>query len=116
MDDIRVLFTAVGKRVELIQEFRNAASVLGKTLKIYGVDIVDTAPALAYCDPVSYTHLDVYKRQPLYSHRIGSNVRIDSGGAGYPYPALPCRLLTHEAKERFVWRRGRPSVPVWDFC
>lgn len=52
MDDIRVLFTAVGKRVELIQEFRNAASVLGKTLKIYGVDIVDTAPALAYCDQI----------------------------------------------------------------
>lgn len=44
------LFTGVGRRVELIQAFRNAALVLDKELKIYGADMTSTAPALAYCD------------------------------------------------------------------
>lgn len=46
----RILFTGVGRRVELVQAFRTAALVLGKELKIYGVDMAGTAPALAYCD------------------------------------------------------------------
>lgn len=47
---IRILFTGVGRRVELLQAFRNAALVLNKELKIYGADMTGTAPALAYCD------------------------------------------------------------------
>lgn len=47
---IRILFTGVGRRVELLQAFRNAALVLNKELKIYGADMAGTAPALAYCD------------------------------------------------------------------
>lgn len=47
---IRVLFTGVGRRVELIQTFREAGLVLNKELKIYGADSSTTAPALAYCD------------------------------------------------------------------
>ena len=47
---MRILFTGVGRRIELIQAFRNAALVLGKDLKIYGADMAGTAPALAYCD------------------------------------------------------------------
>ena len=47
---MRILFTGVGRRVKLIQAFRNAALVLGKNLKIYGADMTETAPALAYCD------------------------------------------------------------------
>lgn len=46
----RILFTGVGRRVELVQAFRTAALVLGKELKIYGADMAGTAPALAYCD------------------------------------------------------------------
>ena len=49
---IRILFTGVGRRVELLQAFRNAALVLNKDLKIYGADMAGTAPALAYCDYV----------------------------------------------------------------
>lgn len=52
MNEIRILFTGVGRRIELLQAFRNAALVLGKTLKIYGADMAGTAPALAYCDHV----------------------------------------------------------------
>ena len=50
MKEIRILFTGVGRRVELLQAFRNAALVLNKELKIYGADKEGTAPALAYCD------------------------------------------------------------------
>lgn len=46
----RILFTGVGRRVELIQAFRQAASYLNVNLKLYGVDITGTAPALAFCD------------------------------------------------------------------
>ena len=47
---MRILFTGVGRRVELLQAFRNAALVLDKELKIYGADMAGTTPALAYCD------------------------------------------------------------------
>lgn len=47
---IRILFTGVGRRIELIQAFRNAALVLDVDLKIYGADMAGTAPALAFCD------------------------------------------------------------------
>ena len=47
---IKILFTGVGRRVELIQAFREAALVLNKELIIYGADMAGTAPALAFCD------------------------------------------------------------------
>ena len=48
--ELRILFTGVGRRIELIQAFREAALVVGVDLKIYGADMTGTAPALAYCD------------------------------------------------------------------
>ncbi len=45
---MNILFTGVGRRIELLQAFRNAALVLNKNLKIYGADMAGTAPALAY--------------------------------------------------------------------
>ena len=50
MKEIRLLFTGVGRRIELIQSFREAAFRSKVTLKIYGADMTGTAPALAYCD------------------------------------------------------------------
>ena len=50
MKELRILFTGVGRRVELLQAFRQAALVLNKKLKLYGADMAGTAPALAYCD------------------------------------------------------------------
>ena len=47
---MNVLFTGVGRRIELIQAFRNAALTLDVDLKIFGADMMGTAPALAYCD------------------------------------------------------------------
>ena len=50
MKQIRILFTSVGRRVELMQAFRKAAMDLNADVVIYGADIVDNAPALFYCD------------------------------------------------------------------
>ena len=50
MKTIRILFTGVGRRVELIQAFRQAANRLNVDLKLYGADLAGTAPALAFCD------------------------------------------------------------------
>lgn len=50
MAEYRILFTGVGRRVELIQAFRQSAFRLGVTLKVYGADTRSDAPALAYCD------------------------------------------------------------------
>ncbi len=50
MKEIHILFTGIGRRIELVQAFRSAALVLNKSIKIYGEDLTTTAPALAYCD------------------------------------------------------------------
>lgn len=60
---MRILFTGVGRRIELLQAFRNAALVLKKELKIYGADLTGTAPALAYCD---YTRRVVAMKDARY--------------------------------------------------
>ena len=49
---MRFLFTGVGRRVELLQAFREAALVLNKELAIYGADMDKSAPACAFCDHV----------------------------------------------------------------
>ena len=50
MRSIRVLFTSVGRRVELMQAFRCAAENKNIGLEIYGADCDMTAPALALCE------------------------------------------------------------------
>lgn len=47
---MNILFTGVGRRVELVQAFRQAALQENIRLRIYGADMNDTAPALVYCD------------------------------------------------------------------
>ena len=46
----RILFTGVGRRVELMQAFRQAANDLNLAVKLYGADMDETAPALVFCD------------------------------------------------------------------
>ncbi len=67
---MNILFTGVGRRIELLQAFRNASLVLNKELKIYGADMAGTAPALAYCD---FTRKVVAMKDPAY---IDSLVKI----------------------------------------
>lgn len=47
---IKILFTSVGRRVELLQRFRAASEQTGIALELYGVDITASAPALSICD------------------------------------------------------------------
>lgn len=47
---MKILFTSIGRRVELIQAFRQAAQKANIDLVIYGADMALDAPALAYCD------------------------------------------------------------------
>lgn len=47
---MKILFTSVGRRVELVQAFRDAARRMRYDLTIYGADLTDSAPALAFCD------------------------------------------------------------------
>ena len=64
---MKILFTGVGRRIELLEAFRNAALVLNKELKIYGADMARTAPALAYCD---YTRKVVAMKNPGYIQNL----------------------------------------------
>ncbi len=46
---MKILFTSVGRRVELMQAFRNASAKIDIPLEIYGADLTDSAPALFFC-------------------------------------------------------------------
>ena len=47
---MKILFTCVGRRVELMQAFQTAAENLNIPLTIIGADITEDAPALFFCD------------------------------------------------------------------
>ena len=47
---MKILFTSVGRRVELMQAFRSASEKTGIALSLYGADLNPNAPALAFCD------------------------------------------------------------------
>ena len=74
MKELRVLFTGVGRRIELIQAFREAALHLGVSLKIYGADMAGTAPSLAYCD---YTRIVCGMRDDNYIPELMEICRKD---------------------------------------
>lgn len=47
---ITILFTSVGRRVELVQQFKKAAQSLSARLWLIGADLSADAPALFYCN------------------------------------------------------------------
>lgn len=52
---MKILFTSVGRRVELVQMFKKASYRLNVNVVIYGADIDMTAPALFFCDKILQT-------------------------------------------------------------
>lgn len=52
---MKILFTSVGKRVELMQAFKKAANDLAIDLTLIGSDLIDTAVALNFCDEIILT-------------------------------------------------------------
>lgn len=49
---MKILFTSIGRRVELVQAFYKAAENMGIDLQIIGADITLSAPALQFCDKI----------------------------------------------------------------
>ena len=47
---MKILFTSVGRRVELVRAFKAAAAEISCDVTIYGGDITESAPALYFCD------------------------------------------------------------------
>lgn len=64
---MKILFTSVGRRVELIQEFRRAAEELNVNLTIIGADITTSAPALYFCDE---TQIVCKIKEPQYISQL----------------------------------------------
>lgn len=94
---MNILFTGVGRRIELLQAFRNAALVLNKELKIYGADMAGTAPALAYCD---YVRRVVAMKDPGYIQNLLNICAADN--INLLIPTIDTDLLVlSENKERF---------------
>lgn len=95
---MKILFTGVGRRTELLQAFREAALVLHKPLKIYGADMAGTAPALAYCD---YTRKVLAMKDPGYIDNLLTICKED--GINLIVPTIDTDLLVlSENKERFA--------------
>lgn len=94
---MRILFTGVGRRIELLQAFRSAALVLNKELNIYGADMAGTAPALAYCD---YTRKVVAMKNEQYINNLLEICIADS--IDLLIPTIDTDLLVlSENKEKF---------------
>ena len=94
---MRILFTGVGRRIELLQAFRNAALVLNKDLKIYGADMAGTAPALAFCD---YTRKVVAMKDSGYIQNLLDICEADH--IDLLIPTIDTDLLVlSENKEKF---------------
>lgn len=74
MKELHILVTGVGRRVELMQAFRSAATNLDVNLKLYGADMAGTAPALAYCD---YTRLVCGMKEKGYINELLSICKQD---------------------------------------
>ena len=92
----RILFTGIGRRVELIQEFRRAADCLAVKLVIYGADMTETAPALAFCD---YTRSVCGMRDPEYITQLLDICRNDNIDLLIPTIDTDLLVLSKNKKE-----------------
>lgn len=94
---MKILFTSIGRRVELVQQFRQAANTLDEELSLYGADISDTAPALYFCDhQVKVCRID----DPSYIIQLMGICRAECINLLIPTIDTDLLLLA-EAKEQF---------------
>ena len=96
MKEIHILVTGVGRRVELMQAFRQAALQLDINLKIYGADMAGTAPALAYCD---YSRKVCAMRDPDYIHQLVEICLADKIDLVMPTIDTDLLVLSQNVKE-----------------
>lgn len=95
---MRILFTSVGRRVELMQAYRAAAQELGIELMIYGTDITENAPALQYCDS---TQIVCRIREPQYIPQLLAICEKEKIDALIPTIDTDLLLLSQN-KEKFT--------------
>lgn len=107
---MNILFTGVGRRIELIQAFRNAALVLKKDLKIYGADMAGTAPALAYCN---HSRRVVAMKNPEYIDNLLQICKDDSIDLLIPTIDTDLMVLS-ENKEKFETAGTRVMISAPD--
>lgn len=98
MSELHILFTGTGRRVELLQAFRQAALRLGVNLKIYGADMAGDAPASAFCD---YSRKICAMRDADYIPQLLEICRRDS--IDLLIPTIDTDLIVlSENRERFM--------------
>lgn len=65
MGELRILFTGVGRRVELVQAFRQAGLVLNQKVIIYGADMSIVGPR-----PLLVKYLPLYNEEQRHRHSV----------------------------------------------
>ena len=94
---MKILFTSVGRRVELMQAFKKAAKELGADLTIIGADISNTAPALFFCDE---TQIVCRIKEPQYIPQLLEICRREKVDCLIPTIDTDLLILA-ENKEKF---------------
>ena len=105
---MKIMFTSVGRRVELIQEFKSAAKRLDIDLTIHGADIADTAPALAFCDKIHLVHKIRDERYIPELSELCAKEHID-----LLIPTIDTDLLLL-SKNKDLFKKSRTKVMVSD--
>lgn len=104
---MKILFTSVGRRVELMQAFRSAADRNNISLELIGADVSLTAPALYFCDSrVETPRISDSNYIPFLVSYCAEN-RVDA-----LIPTIDTDLLIlAENKEKFVGTQVLISSP-----
>ena len=94
---MKILFTGIGRRIELVQAFRQAALNLNIELKIFGADMAGTAPALAFCD---FTRKICGMKEPQYIDELLDICKTDNIDIVIPTIDTDLLVLAH-SKDKF---------------
>lgn len=112
---VNVLFTCVGRRIELVDAFRRAASALDIDLQIHGADINWQAPAMHVVD---HPHILPPIKSPGYIKILLTVVRQSKIDLLIPSidPDLPLLAATADGFAKFGCRVLVSSQVVVDIC
>lgn len=113
--DMAVLFTCIGRRVSLLNAFRDAARRLKLTVRFCGTDVTTLSPALQCCDEAFLVERTTH---PRYIDRLLSIARSHRVGLIVPTTDLDLRSLAqHRARFERLGCRVLVSDPdVIDIC
>ncbi|MDJ8956142.1 ATP-grasp domain-containing protein [Clostridium perfringens] len=109
MKDINILFSSVGRRVELVESFKNAKEELGINGKLIGVDMDKLAPALSFVDK-SYI-VPRIKSEDFIPRIIDicKKEKID-----LIIPTLDTELMVYAENKELIFKEAKTKVMVSD--